>query len=67
MQDAADHPPVIDPPSTWPAMRQVRLDHHPSFVTQPEEIVHGSLRQCPRGCIESKSTRQINPLIRFRP
>jgi len=48
MQDAADHPPVIDPPSTWPAMRQVRLDDSPGFVTQPEEIVHGSLHERPR-------------------
>ena len=29
MQDPADHPPVVDPGPTWPAMGQMRPDPRP--------------------------------------
>ena len=54
VQDAADHPAIVDPTRAWPTMWQLRLDHGPSFVTQPVEVIHGRLQQGPTEDIESE-------------
>jgi hypothetical protein len=41
-------------------MRQVRLDHHPGFVTQPEEIVHGRLHERPPASLNQKQPIRSN-------
>jgi hypothetical protein len=40
MEDAADHAPIIDARFARLAARQMRFDHSPSFIRQPEQIRH---------------------------
>lgn len=40
VHDAADHPPVIDPPRPTPAARQQRLDPRPFRIAQPRDSLH---------------------------
>jgi hypothetical protein len=40
MQDAADHPPVVDPRFAWLVVRQVRPDPRPGLVREPERPRH---------------------------
>ena len=40
MQDAADHPPVVDPRFTRLAVRQMWLDPRPGFIQGPEQPCH---------------------------
>jgi len=64
MQDAADHPPIVDTASTRPAVRQVRLDLRPSLIAQPVEIVHAHLRRDPTD-IDSERSKTIKVFIEF--
>jgi hypothetical protein len=60
VQNAADHPSIIDPTSAQPTLRQVRLDDGPGFVTQPVEIIHGRLLEAPRRTMIKKSDRSMS-------
>jgi hypothetical protein len=40
MNDAADHPSVVDSTRTWLIVRQQRFDRRPLSIVQPELVRH---------------------------
>nr|MCV4209702.1 hypothetical protein [Roseomonas sp. SXEYE001] len=40
MQNAADHPPIIDPRLARPAAWQVRINGRPGLIRKPEQTRH---------------------------
>jgi hypothetical protein len=40
MQDAADHPPIVDPRFTRLTVRQMWLDPRPGLIRKPEQLCH---------------------------
>lgn len=64
VDDARDHPVIIDPPSSATPARQVRLDPHPSFTIQPVGLPHS---RPPSENLESEHTPYHQGLLRTEP
>jgi hypothetical protein len=65
MQDAADHPPIIDPFLAAHIGRQMRLDPSPLLIAEPKQVAaHSSVLLA---STESLSDSLINRFIEFRP
>jgi hypothetical protein len=63
VNDAADHPSVIDPTRTRLIARQQRFDHRPLPIAQPELARH--LQSSVVSKLESLLANEFNPLIEF--
>ena len=60
VDDAGDHPAIIDPSRTATPAKQVWLDPRPSLVIQPVELPHS---RSPSGNLESENTPYDQDLL----
>ena len=60
MNDAADHPPIIDPACPATALWQQRFNAAPLLVAQPEKLLPNQAR-LPIGDLESQLQQVENP------
>jgi hypothetical protein len=63
VDDPAQHPPIIDPPSTWLVVRQQWGDRAPLFFTQPKFSSHDPSSVSSE--LESRLHKKFNDLIEF--
>lgn len=64
MDNAGDHPTIIDPPSTALVSRQQGLDDRPLLIRQPKQATHPNLQSIDWKS-ESDLPRQINMINEF--
>jgi hypothetical protein len=63
MNDAADHPPVVDPTRTRLIARQQRFDRRPLPIVEPELVRHHQRSVVSE--LESLPANKFNALIEF--
>jgi len=63
VNDAADHPSIVDPTRARLIARQQRFDRRPLLLIEPELVRH--LRSSIVSELESLPTNEFNPLIEF--
>lgn len=67
VDDARDHPPIVDPACPWLVTRQVRLDRCPRRIRQPEQRSSHSRASITQRLPESVRRHRIKQLIGFEP
>jgi hypothetical protein len=67
VDDARDHPPIIDPTCPGLVLRQVRLDRRPRRIRQPEQRSRHARASIKQRLPESAHRHRIKLLIGFEP